>query len=152
MAVAMWAKSNYFKEMKFEVSIPFQAQITYEDGCFEVVGPRTLLEKLMQLKKDFGNDIQNWPTIVQAKLPQDVLINELISQVKKIPFVYNHDELCHCRMVPTEKVKNAVKSGCHSVSEVSRTTLAGTGCGSCRPDIENIIHFLTETKPTENKG
>ena len=48
-------------------------------------------------------------------------------------------------MVKTETVKNAVKAGCCSVADVSRTTLAGTGCGSCRKDIEDVLTALTKS-------
>lgn len=129
--------------MKIEVSIPFHSQISFSDERFEVVGSRELLRKVNDLVKAHGKDAKNWPLLVSPANPEDILINEFIRKIKGEVFVYNHDELCHCRMIPTEKVKNAVKLGCHSVSEVSRTTLAGTGCGSCRKDIEDVIKALT---------
>lgn len=86
-------------------------------------------------------DVTLWP-LQAVDGPDTMLINELIRQSRNEIFVYNHTELCHCRMVTTEKVKNAVKAGCMTVAEVSRTTLAGTGCGSCRKNIEDIIKAL----------
>ena len=128
--------------MRIEVSIPFQSQIVCDEGRFEVVGSLELLKKMAELKAHHGSNPQTWPLLTAPKSPEEILINEFIHKSKGEVFVYNHDELCHCRMVPTEKVKNAVKLGCHSVAEVSRTTLAGTGCGSCRKDIENVIAAL----------
>lgn len=128
--------------MKLEVSIPFHSQIVSEDGRFEIVGSHLLLQKVADLKSKHGIDSKNWPLQDSAKSPEDMLINEFIRKAKGEVFVYNHDELCHCRMVSTEKVKNAVKLGCDSISEVSRTTLAGTGCGSCRKDIEDVIKAM----------
>ena len=129
--------------MKFEVSIPFQASLHFENDQLEVVGPKSLLLKVNELKKHFGTNPKDWPRTAAVEGQDDILINELIDQVNGRPFVYNHDELCHCRMIPTEAVKNAIKAGCRSVLNVSRTTMAGTGCGSCRPDIENAIKALT---------
>lgn len=124
--------------MKFEVSIPFQSQLVSDEGRIQAVGSRSLLMQVSQLKADHGIDVTKWP--LQDGLSADaMLINEFIRKAKGEVFVYNHEELCHCRMVPTEKVKNAVKAGCHRVVDVSRTTLAGTGCGSCRQDIEDVI-------------
>jgi len=128
--------------MRTEVSIPFQSQIICEDGRFEVVGSRQLLNMMADLKRLHGAQPEKWPLLLSPQSPEEILINEFIRKSKGETFIYNHDELCHCRMVPTEKVKNAVKLGCHSVAEVSRTTLAGTGCGSCRKDIEDVIKAL----------
>lgn len=129
--------------MKVEVSIPFHSQISFSENRFEIVGSRVLLQNVNDLIKAHGKDAKTWPLTASPKNPEEVLINEFIRKTKGEAFVYNHDELCHCRMIPTEKVKNAVKLGCHSVSEVSRTTLAGTGCGSCRKDIEDVIKVMT---------
>lgn len=128
--------------MRIEVSIPFQSQIVFQEGHFEIVGSSLLLEKIHDFRKQFGDQIQKWPLVSKPTLSEDILLNEFILKAKGETFVYNHEELCHCRMVPTEKVKNAVKAGCHQISEVSRTTLAGTGCGSCRSDIEAVIKAM----------
>ncbi len=128
--------------MRTEVSIPYQSQIIFENGRFEVVGSRDLLQKIADLKVEHGSDPQKWPLFSSAKTSEEILINEFIQKSKGEVFIFNHDELCHCRMVSTEKVKNAIKQGCHSIADVSRTTLAGTGCGSCRKDIETVIGAL----------
>ncbi len=129
--------------MKVQVSIPYQSSLQYEDGHLEVVGPKSLLNQISELSQKHGANPGVWPLFVKAQEANEILINEFIHKTKGDVFVYNHDELCHCRMVKTETVKNAVKAGCRSVAEVSRTTLAGTGCGSCRKDIEDVITTLT---------
>lgn len=128
--------------MRIEVSIPFQSQIVCDEGRFEVVGSKELMQRMADLKRQHGLEPKSWPLLSSPSSSEEILINEFIRKAKGETFVYNHDELCHCRMVPTEKVKNAVKQGCHSIAEVSRTTLAGTGCGSCRKDIESVIEAL----------
>ncbi len=129
--------------MKFAVSIPYQASIQFENNHLEVIGSRALILKVRAMKEKYNLKIEIWPLQLPAELPEDLLINEFIRKVRGETFIYNHEELCHCRMVKTETVKNAVKAGCHKVSDVSRTTLAGTGCGSCRSDIEDVIKALT---------
>ena len=48
--------------------------------------------------------------------------------------------LCRCHGVPWEQVRQAVTiGGCTSVAAVSAATKAGTGCGSCVPDIAAVI-------------
>lgn len=128
--------------MRIEVSIPFQSQIAFDQGRIETIGSWNLMQKISEFKKSQGNEPQTWPLIASPASADEILINEFIRKCKGEVFIYNHDELCHCRMVPTEKVKNAVKLGCHTIPEVSRTTLAGTGCGSCRKDIESVIEAL----------
>ncbi len=129
--------------MKIEVSIPFQASITFENENIHVVGPKSLLLKVRNFTIKFGKNPLTWPKIEGQKDQDEILIGEFIDQLNSRPFIYNHEELCHCRMIKTETVKNAIKAGCHSVSDVSRTTLAGTGCGSCRKDIDEAIKALT---------
>ena len=70
------------------------------------------------------------------------LLNELLLKARG-GWVYPYDEaeLCHCRQVATCKVDAAIVHGAVSSEEVSRKTSAGTGCGTCRPDIDKIIEF-----------
>ncbi len=50
-----------------------------------------------------------------------------------------HEELCHCRKITTERVDRAIVYGAHSVEEVRKRTSANTGCGTCKPDVEAMI-------------
>ncbi len=71
-----------------------------------------------------------------------MLIRESILKVQglwKLP--YQEEEICHCRAVPTQKVDEAIVSGCHTVERIKRVTSASTSCGTCRPDIESLIRY-----------
>ena len=119
---------------------PFQAEISLKDGVINVIGSQTLLAKLTQLRKISGDNPTTWPVIEFLKTEDDLLVNEFILKCRaEFKLVYEHAELCHCRMIPAEKVFDAIKQGCKTVDDVGRTTLAGTGCGSCRPDIEKLL-------------
>jgi NifU-like protein len=53
--------------------------------------------------------------------------------------------LCRCFGISEETVRQAVRvSGCTTTEEVIGATGAGTGCGTCRADIPNIIAEATQ--------
>ena len=119
---------------------PYQSEINLKNGSVHIVGPLSLIKKMNELKKKYGGNPQSWPELLILKSSDDILINEFILKVKgNFKLAYESEELCHCRMVPVEKVYNAIKQGCRSVDDVGRTTLAGTGCGSCRPDTQKLL-------------
>lgn len=47
--------------------------------------------------------------------------------------------VCACFAVGANEIAAAVASGCSTVAAVGTATQAGTNCGSCRPEIRNII-------------
>ena len=53
----------------------------------------------------------------------------------------NRDEIvCPCISLTRGEIMDAIKEqGLHTVEEVSRATQAGTVCGACVPDIEEIL-------------
>lgn len=121
------------------VEIPYKARIELKDNIITVRGSKPLLDKIAYMKAQFGNDPHKW---LQQRVAsgEDILINEFIMKANfEFKFSYTHEELCHCRNVETEKVFGAIKNGCFKTEDVSRATLAGTGCGSCRQDIANLI-------------
>ncbi len=134
--------------MKVLVTSIFHSAIEYDSDKVSVVGPLSLLNKMNELKNSQGSDPKKWKQIENLKSDDDILIHDFICKVHSQPSLpYHHAELCHCRMVPTEKVHQAIKQGCRDVKEVARTTLAGTGCGACRKDTETILTslgFMTE--------
>ncbi len=128
---------------------PYQAEISFKDGVIHVIGSVDLLDLVAQKRKLFGDDPTRWPALDTLTSSDDLLLNEFILKCKsEFKLDYEHAELCHCRMVPTEKVYDGIKQGCISIDDIGRTTLAGTGCGSCRPDIEKLLtQFRLATDP-----
>lgn len=48
--------------------------------------------------------------------------------------------VCACKQVGENTIKNAIKAQtCPNIENISQNTQAGTGCGSCVPDIEQLI-------------
>ena len=52
--------------------------------------------------------------------------------------------ICACKQVGLNTIKNAIETEqCDSVEKVSQCTSAGTGCGSCIPEIEQMVEAYT---------
>lgn len=51
--------------------------------------------------------------------------------------------ICHCANVDLETIRKAIANGADTVEKISEITSAGTHCGGCLSDIEEI---LAETK------
>lgn len=55
----------------------------------------------------------------------------------------NNEEICNCMGTTREEIINACKAGnLKTVDEVGEATGAGTGCGGCIPDIQQILDEL----------
>lgn len=59
--------------------------------------------------------------------------------VDQIP---NTARICDCNAVAKEDIVDAVLNGARSLSAVCEATRAGTGCGSCRPEVQRILDFV----------
>jgi bacterioferritin-associated ferredoxin len=72
----------------------------------------------------------------------DLLIREALDRLRgnfKLPI--DDPETCHCRKIPTATVDEAIVLGAHTPEKVTNWTLASTGCGTCRPDVEKLIAY-----------
>ena len=48
--------------------------------------------------------------------------------------------ICHCFEVSREEIENAIREkGLKTVEEVGEATNAGTGCGGCQAQIQEIL-------------
>ena len=48
--------------------------------------------------------------------------------------------ICHCFEVSREEIENAIREkGLKTVEEVGEATNAGTGCGGCQEQIQEIL-------------
>lgn len=50
--------------------------------------------------------------------------------------------ICACLQVGSNELAMAIAGGCMSVDEVVRQTGAGSNCGSCRPEIKEMLHVV----------
>ena len=49
--------------------------------------------------------------------------------------------VCHCNGVSKGSLVAAMKAGCDTLKAVCDATRAGTGCGSCKPDVRAILEL-----------
>jgi len=53
--------------------------------------------------------------------------------------------ICDCNAVSKGDIIEAVMEGARGLQAVCEATRAGTGCGSCRPEVQEIIDFACRT-------
>lgn len=51
----------------------------------------------------------------------------------------NDEIICNCMQITRGEIIEAIKAGKHTIEEIGDETEAGTVCGSCHDDIEDII-------------
>ena len=47
--------------------------------------------------------------------------------------------VCSCNNVGSGNIKNTIAAGCRDLAQLYTATGAGTGCGSCRPEVKRIL-------------
>ena len=47
--------------------------------------------------------------------------------------------ICSCSQVGEGNLKEAIKGGCSEFIDLCKTTGAGLGCGSCKPEVRDIL-------------
>ncbi|GAB2767830.1 hypothetical protein GCM10027275_07860 [Rhabdobacter roseus] len=52
--------------------------------------------------------------------------------------------VCSCNNVGQGNLEKAIRGGCRDFQKLSQLTGAGTGCGSCRPEVRSILEKLNE--------
>jgi ferredoxin-nitrate reductase len=51
--------------------------------------------------------------------------------------------VCSCNQVGKGNLQKLIESGCHSLNELCQTSGAGLGCGSCKPEIQQLLNEHT---------
>lgn len=52
--------------------------------------------------------------------------------------------VCYCLRVEKNRIVTAIEDGCQTVDDLSAKLRVCTGCGGCRPDLEDLIRFYGE--------
>ncbi len=52
--------------------------------------------------------------------------------------------VCSCNTVGQGNLEQAIKAGCTDFHQLCQQTGAGTGCGSCRPEVRSILEKMSE--------
>jgi ferredoxin-nitrate reductase len=48
--------------------------------------------------------------------------------------------ICSCNQVGEGNLKKMIEGGCHSLNELCQQSGGGLGCGSCKPEIQRLLH------------
>lgn len=106
-------------------------------------GCQQLQDTLTEHHQKFGHDLKSWQ-ITQPKNHAEFLIKKLLNTIEGKSTPYSHEEICHCRMVSTQRVENAIFNGAGSIDALKRVTTASTSCGTCGPDLKKLLGFWNQ--------
>jgi nitrite reductase (NADH) large subunit len=59
-------------------------------------------------------------------------------------------QICNCNGVTKGAIVAAVKSGCRSLKTLCDATRAGSGCGSCKPQVKELLEFSADGLAAED--
>jgi nitrite reductase (NADH) large subunit len=76
-------------------------------------------------------------------MPEDPL--EVLCQVRGPGSVDR--QICNCHKVSERALREAIESGADSIASLGERTKAGTGCGSCKADLGQLIATLKKPAP-----
>lgn len=103
-------------------------------GCILVGGKEDFLQfrDLIKNQTELG-DLRD--KILRGGSPAKKVIGELV---------------CSCNSVGQGNIEAAIKEGCTELNKICQSTGAGTGCGSCKPEVKAILEkTLTAVPETE---
>ncbi len=67
-----------------------------------------------------------------------------------------NETICHCHDVDSDTIRAAIENGASTVEEIQDATSAGTGCGGCVDNIEEILASASSCgcgdKPSKSCG
>jgi nitrite reductase (NADH) large subunit len=76
-------------------------------------------------------------------MPEDPL--EILCRVRGAGAVER--QICNCHKVTERTLRDAIEAGADSIAACGEATKAGTGCGSCKADIGQLIASLKKPPP-----
>ncbi len=129
----------------------------------ELIKGKTVDEALKITNDDIAEYLEGIPRekmhcSVMGREALEAAVNDYKGIKTEGPHMDEGKIVCKCFGVTDEKIKRiALENNLHTVEEVTNYTKAGGGCGSCIPDIEDILKELwagqevAETKAPEPK-
>lgn len=129
-------------------------------GCASAIASSTALTELIKGKtldealKVTNDDIAKYlGGLPREKMHCSVMGQEALEAAvadyrgEKLPEAEEGEIVCQCFGVTDKKLRHVIKeNSLHTVEDVTNFTKAGGGCGSCVPDIENILKEIWADK------
>ena len=60
--------------------------------------------------------------------------------------------VCLCNFVDKKEIRELLKKGAESTLDIQRLTRAGTTCGRCLPEIDELVAKHKKKKPEDQQG
>jgi ferredoxin-nitrate reductase len=78
---------------------------------------------------------------------RDLIANKTELSEKRLQLLRNGNKadpmlgklVCSCNNVGSENIRKKIEDNCHTMNELCKATGAGTGCGSCRPEVKRLL-------------
>ncbi|WP_266363254.1 molybdopterin-dependent oxidoreductase [Tellurirhabdus rosea] len=86
------------------------------------------------------NEFQEFRELIANGLELSEKRLQLLRASKKVDPVMGK-LVCSCNNVGRGNLERAIQAGCTDFKELCKTTGAGTGCGSCRPEVRSILEM-----------
>ena len=77
--------------------------------------------------------------LVREGLGQELLGREELLRGKSNAVPVLGKLICSCSQVGEGNLKESIAAGCSSFNELCKTTGAGLGCGSCKPEVRDLL-------------
>lgn len=59
--------------------------------------------------------------------------------------------VCICNLVEEKEIESLLKKGADSTEDIQKHTRAGTSCGRCLPEIDEIVKASKKEKPEDQQ-
>jgi ferredoxin-nitrate reductase len=89
------------------------------------------------------NEFQEFRELVSTGTELSEKRLQLLRSSKKVDPVEGK-LVCSCNNVGQGNLKRAIQSGCTDFQQLCQQTGAGTGCGSCRPEVRSMLTAMSE--------
>lgn len=152
----IWVEFVTSKGADSQSGMPLADRIIYQISSrqIQVMGCQQMMEETTNYLKKFGTDFLSWPYPFSSNkngvnhvelLWTEFLLKAAKTLDPKTQLVWNppctSDEVCHCRKVSLAKIEESIFRGSTTVEMIKEKTQASSACGTCRPEVENILQY-----------
>ncbi len=127
-------------------SVPHENMDEYEEIAFFDKAKRYYKKCIVQNDRLVGaillgdkSEFLEFKELIQNKTELSDKRNELLRGSRSTTEAVVGKLVCSCNNVGEGNIEKAIKSGCKDFTELCKKTGAGTGCGSCKPEVKAIL-------------
>lgn len=150
---SMYSGSVLMNILKFEdldlcsigtISYP-EKDLSYEEVVFMDINKKYYKRCIIKNDKLIGavlmgdkNEFSEFKALIEDEIELGEKRNEILrSNQPAVPMLGKL--VCSCSQVGDGNIEEAIAKGCSNLQEVCKTTGAGLGCGSCKPEVRDIM-------------